>query len=52
MNGPLMFKTLSLLKEEGFETLRNELFPPNDGGISLGQAFYGVLKLNFDAPVS
>lgn len=51
MNGPLLLKATRLLKERGFQVLRNEAFPPNDGGISLGQAFYGVLKLNFDSPI-
>mgnify|MGYP001773093262 CR=1 FL=1 len=52
MNGPLLLETLRLLEKEGFQVLRNEAFPPNDGGISLGQAFYGALKLNFDSPFS
>ncbi len=43
MNGPLLVETLRLLERENFEVLRNEAFPPNDGGISLGQAFYGSL---------
>ncbi len=52
MNGPLLLETLKLLEKEGFQVLRNEAFPPNDGGISLGQAFYASLKLNFDSPRS
>lgn len=51
MNGPLVLETLRLLEKEGFQVFRNEAFPPNDGGISLGQAFYASLKLNSDSPV-
>ncbi|BAU23337.1 carbamoyltransferase [Caldimicrobium thiodismutans] len=43
MNGPLLSETIRLLSEGGFKVLRNEAYPPNDGGISLGQAFYGAL---------
>ncbi|MEI8216799.1 MAG: carbamoyltransferase HypF [Eubacteriales bacterium] len=42
-NKILMEKTLELLRKEGFETYYNISVPPNDGGISLGQAYIGKL---------
>ncbi len=33
------------LTHEGFQVYYNRLFPANDGGISLGQALYGVYSL-------
>ncbi|WP_457678502.1 carbamoyltransferase HypF [Thermovibrio sp.] len=40
----LLTETLSeRLKEEGFKVLTHQVVPPNDGGISLGQAVYGGL---------
>ncbi len=35
--------TGKLLEKNGFEVLTHQLVPPNDGGISLGQAVYGGL---------
>jgi len=37
-NGLLLEQTLALLKARGFETYINRQVPPNDGGLSLGQA--------------
>jgi hydrogenase maturation protein HypF len=37
-NRLLLRLTLAALKREGFEVLTHRLVPPNDGGVSLGQA--------------
>jgi hydrogenase maturation protein HypF len=37
-NCTLLSRTLPLLRESGFEVFLHSKVPPNDGGISLGQA--------------
>jgi hydrogenase maturation protein HypF len=44
-NTLLLDLTKKLLEEKGFRVLIHSLIPPNDGGISLGQAVYGMNKL-------
>ena len=41
-NKILMERTLSFLRKEGFEVYYNISVGPNDGGISLGQAYLGM----------
>ncbi len=45
-NSLLTRLTGNLLTEAGFTVLTHRQVPPNDGGISLGQAFYGLCILN------
>ena len=43
-NTVLTERTLKLLREEGFQVFYNLAVPPNDGGISLGQTYIGLIK--------
>ena len=45
-NNLLLAKSFTLLKKHGFEPYSNFKVPVNDGGISLGQAYYGAWKIN------
>ena len=47
VNGPLLKRILETLELKGIKVLRNKKFPPLDGGISLGQAYYGMLSFIF-----
>ena len=42
----LLRLTEELLQREDFEVLRHYMIPPNDGGIAIGQAAYGMWRLN------
>lgn len=42
----LLRLTEELLQREDFEVLRHHMIPPNDGGIAIGQAAYGMWRLN------
>ena len=44
-NTLLLDITKKALENRGFTVLTHSLIPPNDGGISIGQAFYGMNKL-------
>ena len=44
-NRLLLRLTEERLTEEGFEVLRHRMGPPNDGGIAVGQAAYGMAQL-------
>ena len=44
-NRLLLRLTEERLMEEGFEVLRHRMIPPNDGGIAIGQAAYGMYQL-------
>ena len=41
----LLERTRNLLEEAGFQVLVHSLIPANDGGIALGQAYYGMSVL-------
>ncbi|MDR2609995.1 MAG: carbamoyltransferase HypF [Clostridiales Family XIII bacterium] len=43
-NKILMEEALRLLRADGFRPYYNELVPPNDGGIALGQNYIGMLS--------
>ena len=45
-NRLLLCLTEEQLEQEGFEVLRHHMIPPNDGGITIGQAAYGMWRLN------
>ena len=44
-NRLLLCLTEERLGQEGFEVLRHHMIPPNDGGIAIGQAAYGMNQL-------
>ena len=44
----LLKLTKRKLKEYGLNVIHHNLIPPNDGGIALGQALYGLSHLNED----
>ncbi|RKZ25423.1 hypothetical protein DRQ20_05215, partial [bacterium] len=43
-NRLLLKHLVSLLKKEGYEPILHTKVPPNDGGISLGQAYFAGRK--------
>ncbi len=45
-NRLLLRLTDELLSDKGFQVLRHRMIPPNDGGIALGQAVYGMNTIN------
>ncbi len=47
-NAPLCAMVLQRLKEAGFRVYHQRAVPPNDGGLSLGQAYYGGMLENTD----
>ena len=44
-NRLLLRFTEERLVQEGFTVLRHRMIPPNDGGIAIGQAAYGMYQL-------
>ena len=47
-NRLLLELTETKLTNAGFKVLRHHLLPPNDGGICVGQALYGMHYLNIN----
>lgn len=43
-NSLLMENTLKVLRKKDFKVYYNTVVPPNDGGISLGQTFIGLMR--------
>ena len=43
-NRILLEKAVGALSEDGFSVYTNEFVPAGDAGISLGQAYYGLLS--------
>lgn len=43
-NSVLLNETIKRLKAKGFEVYINEAVPPNDSGLSLGQAYIGLMN--------
>ena len=41
-NDPLVTNLKERLEERGFKVFTQTLVPPNDGGLSLGQVYYGL----------
>jgi hydrogenase maturation protein HypF len=50
-NITLLGRAVGLLKNDQFEVLIHHQLPPNDGGLSLGQAVIGLHKLTHPEPV-
>jgi hydrogenase maturation protein HypF len=44
----LLTKTIDALSSAGFQVLTHHQIPPNDGGISLGQAAVGLKTLSVE----
>lgn len=47
MNAPLVDRMEESLRREGFQVLIHREIPPNDGGISAGQAYFALLMDEF-----
>lgn len=47
-NVTLLGKTMELLNQDGFNVITHHMVPPNDGGISLGQAVIASKHLGED----